>query len=157
MWNAARHAQCCVTGGGGAGGGSSSLDSLMDQMPFGPRPKVVDLTSDANRLASKLQEAVLKCDERHRDELLYYLLVRPSTFGLPSFGSCFVVSWFSQVESNRDCCVQTILRFDSIHPEAPSFCCGLRFEFKGLHMFSDRPTIQWCCWSRGPASLFCFR
>jgi hypothetical protein len=63
-------------GGGGASGGSSSLDNLMDQVPFGPRPKVVDLTSGTTRLASKLREAVLKCDERHRDELLYYLLVR---------------------------------------------------------------------------------
>lgn len=87
------HGKSCAvlfTGGGGAGGGSSSLDSLMDQMPFGPRPKVVDLTSDANRLASKLQEAVLKCDERHRDELLYYLLVRPHPPSIISLLSCFL-------------------------------------------------------------------
>ena len=73
-------------GGGGAGGGSSSLDALMDAVPFGARPKVVDLTSETSRLAAALQEAHLKCDMLHRDELLYYLLVpRPSVRSPVSF------------------------------------------------------------------------
>lgn len=38
--------------------------------------QVVDLTSETARMASRLSEAHLRCDERQRDELLYYLLVR---------------------------------------------------------------------------------
>ena len=38
--------------------------------------QVVDLTDQTRRLASGLSEAYLHCDERQRDEFLYYLLVR---------------------------------------------------------------------------------
>jgi hypothetical protein len=38
--------------------------------------QVVDLTDETRRLASGLSEAYLHCDERQRDEFLYYLLVR---------------------------------------------------------------------------------
>lgn len=38
---------------------------------------MVDLTSDTQRLASRLQEAHLKCTKDQRDYLLYYILVRP--------------------------------------------------------------------------------
>lgn len=38
-------------------------------------PQVVDLTGETRRLATGLSEAHLRCDERQRDEFLYYLLV----------------------------------------------------------------------------------
>ena len=38
--------------------------------------QVVDLTGETRRLASGLSEAHLRCDERQRDEFLYYILVR---------------------------------------------------------------------------------
>lgn len=41
----------CVGGGGSSG--SATLDRLMDQIPFGPKPKIVDLTSD-RKLADKV-------------------------------------------------------------------------------------------------------
>lgn len=43
---------CGVAGGGGSSG-SATLDRLMDKMPFGPKPKIVDLTSD-RKLADKV-------------------------------------------------------------------------------------------------------
>lgn len=42
----------CLTGGGGSSG-SATLDRLMDKIPFGPKPKIVDLTSD-RKLADKV-------------------------------------------------------------------------------------------------------
>ena len=42
----------CVSGGGGSSG-SVTLDRLMDKIPFGPKPKIVDLTSD-RKLADKV-------------------------------------------------------------------------------------------------------
>ena len=41
-----------VAGGGGSSG-SATLDRLMDRIPFGPKPKIVDLTSD-RKLADKV-------------------------------------------------------------------------------------------------------
>ena len=41
-----------VSGGGGSSG-SATLDRLMDKIPFGPKPKIVDLTSD-RKLADKV-------------------------------------------------------------------------------------------------------
>lgn len=38
--------------------------------------QVVDLTGETRRLAAGLLEAFVRCDERQRDEFLYYLLVR---------------------------------------------------------------------------------
>lgn len=38
--------------------------------------QVVDLTGETRRLASGLSEAFIRCDERQRDEFLYYMLVR---------------------------------------------------------------------------------
>jgi len=46
------HECCCCTGGGGSSG-SATLDRLMEQIPFGPKPKIVDLTSD-RKLADKV-------------------------------------------------------------------------------------------------------
>ena len=42
-----------VAGGGGSSG-SATLDRLMDKIPFGPKPKIVDLTSD-RKLADKVR------------------------------------------------------------------------------------------------------
>lgn len=44
-----------VSGGcaGGGASGSATLETLMDKMPFRPKPKVVDLTSE-RKLADKV-------------------------------------------------------------------------------------------------------
>ena len=46
------YSQGCPSGGGGSSG-SATLDRLMEQIPFGPKPKIVDLTSD-RKLADKV-------------------------------------------------------------------------------------------------------
>ena len=43
----------CKFSGGGGSSGSATLDRLMDKIPFGPKPKIVDLTSDG-KLADKV-------------------------------------------------------------------------------------------------------
>ena len=48
--------QCWCDVGGGGSSGSATLDRLMDTIPFGPKPKIVDLTSDR-----KLADKVLTC------------------------------------------------------------------------------------------------
>ncbi|CAL8469133.1 g8674 [Coccomyxa elongata] len=58
---------------GGGASGSATLETLMDKMPFRPKPKVVDLTSE-RKLADKVVEACVHCSEEERDEVLYYLL-----------------------------------------------------------------------------------
>ncbi|BDA45127.1 DEAD-box ATP-dependent RNA helicase 13 [Coccomyxa sp. Obi] len=58
---------------GGGASGSATLETLMDKMPFRPKPKVVDLTSD-RKLADKVVEACVHCSEEERDEVLYYML-----------------------------------------------------------------------------------
>lgn len=50
---------------------------------MGPRMQVVDLTSGTQRLASRLQEAHLKCSRDQRDSLLYYILVHPTAAHKP--------------------------------------------------------------------------
>ncbi|DBB02933.1 TPA: hypothetical protein ACH3X1_013532 [Trebouxia sp. C0004] len=61
--------------GGGGSSGSATLDRLMEQIPFGPKPKVVDLTSK-RKLADKVEEACLECSDAQRDEFLYYILAQ---------------------------------------------------------------------------------
>jgi hypothetical protein len=48
-------------------------------VPFCPH-QVVDLTGETRRLASGLSEAHLRCDERQRDEFLYYILVWTTSY-----------------------------------------------------------------------------
>lgn len=50
-----QNAVLCDVGGGGSSG-SATLDRLMDTIPFGAKPKIVDLTSDR-----KLADKVLTC------------------------------------------------------------------------------------------------
>lgn len=45
--------ECYGCIGGGGSSGSATLDRLMEQIPFGPKPKIVDLTSD-RKLADKV-------------------------------------------------------------------------------------------------------
>eukprot|EP00887_Chlorella_sp_A99_P006649 scaffold3.g6649.t1 len=74
--------------GGGGASGSSTLESSMDKVPMGPKPKIVDLTS-RRRLADKarcaalcavlccaVEEAYVACSEGERDDCLYAILAR---------------------------------------------------------------------------------
>ena len=77
------HSRSDVRAGGGGASGSATLETLMEKLSFGPKPKIVDLTSQ-RRLADKVSSFLgpdLSCIALKPLNALHILCLLKHSFG----------------------------------------------------------------------------